>query len=167
MGKADDDGKIRTAHPQQCQNDKAGHRHGAYKLHGRVNEYPHPMPARPCCAKQQAPCRCQQKARQYAQRTEHDALPERGGRRQCCQRPQCLQGRGQEQPAMPQTHSSKLPNSNPCKDGGGFLPQRRLQGRMLASPPAVGMQIQFSRHSRSRPQAGSRPRWRGRRHTKH
>ena len=167
MGKADDDRQVRTAHPEQRQNDKAGDGHGADQLHGRVNEHPYPVPTCARCAKKQAPCCCQQEARQYAQRAEHDALPKHGGRRQCCQRPQCLQGRSQKQPAMPQTHSSKLPNSNPCEDGGGFLPQRRLQGRILASAPAVGMQIQFSRHSRSRPQAGSRPRWRGRRHTEH
>ena len=124
MGKANNDRKVRAAHPEQGQNDKAGDRHGADQLHGRVNEHPHPMPVRPHRTKKQAPCCCQQEARHYAQRTEYDALPERS--RGCQLRPQRLQRRSQKQPAVPQPHGGKLPNQNPHEDSSGFLPQRSL-----------------------------------------
>ena len=173
MGKADDDRQVRTAHPEQRQNDKAGDGHGADQLHGRVNEHPYPVPTCARCAKKQAPCCCQQEARHYAQRTEHDALPKCSCGCQLCQRPQCLQGRSQKQPAVSQPHGGKLPNQNPHKDGGSLLPQRRLLGRMLASAhSSSGGSMQastsaggFSLHSRSRRQAGCRPHWRGQRRT--
>ena len=152
MGKADNNRQVCTAHPEQRQNDKARHRHGADELHNRVNKNPHPAPARPRRTQQQAPCYRQQEARQYAQCAEHNALPERCCGYQLCQRPQRLQGRGQKQAAVPQPHSRQLPNHKPRGQRCSSLPQRSRH---------------FSLHSRSRPQAGCRPHWWGQRRTGH
>ena len=101
MGKADNDRKVGTAHPQQSQNDKAGHRHGADELHGRLNKNADPTPAGTQRAQQQSAKHGQQKARQDAQGAECNALPEYSCRRQPSQRLQRLYRRGEEQPAMP------------------------------------------------------------------
>ena len=90
MGKADYHRKVGTAHPQQSQDDKAGYWHGADKLHGRLNKNAHPAPAGTQRTQHQPTDDRQQEPGQYAQSTEHDALPETSCRHQLSQRLQCL-----------------------------------------------------------------------------
>ncbi len=154
MGKADHHRKVGTAHPQQSQNDKAGHRHGADELHGRAEKDPNPPPACSRRSQKQPAHQRQHKAGEDAQGAESDTVPEFGGGKLHDQGLQRLHRGGEKQPAMAQRHGRQLPHHHPEDHRGRGMPAGR-----------AGRIPKIRRHSRSHRQAGHRLRWKDRRRT--